>query len=74
MLILNNKNIDFSKLNLKFTKDKYTEFNPDKKKIIEFSTNIYYENNNQKINIGELQFHHKSRQVIKFRFYKNFYI
>lgn len=83
---LENKNIDFTKLNIEYKHPEY--FEKDHRTISgeksEFSTNVYYIDKGEQINIGEFQFHHekkrkkgekkKGRNVIKFRFYKKFYV
>ena len=74
--LLFNKNYDFTKIKIEFNKADYME-SPHKKKVgelSEFSTNIYHVVDGEKINIGEFQIHFKSRNVIKFRFYKSLFI
>lgn len=56
-----------------FNKERYeVRYDEVKKKNCEFSTNIKMEINNKMVNIGEFQFHIKSRKEVKFRFYYNF--
>ena len=74
--LLENKHYDFVKLNIGFKRPIYAE-PPHKKKIgglSEFSTNVYHTlDDGTQITIGEFQFHFRSRDVIKFRFYNRFY-
>ena len=63
----------FKEQNIIFTRDRYEErYNSVKKSTSEFSTNIKMKINNKIVNIGEFQFHFKSRKVLKFRFYYKF--
>ena len=74
--LLQNKKFDFNTMNIYFKRPIYAE-PPHKKKIgelSEFSTNVFHIlPDNTKVTIGEFQFHFKSRNVIKFRFYNKFY-
>ena len=74
--LLENKHCNFTKLNIGFKRPIYAE-PPHKKKVgqlSEFSTNVYHTlDDGTQITIGEFQFHFRSREVIKFRFYNKFY-
>lgn len=53
-------------------RDVYNEpWNEKKQKNSEFSTNVYI--GEERIPVGEFQFHKSSRQVLKFRFYRKFF-
>lgn len=71
---LQKPNLDyFKEQKIIFVKEQYTvRYDEVKKKKCEFSTNIKMQINNKMVNIGEFQFHFKSRQVLKFRFYYKF--
>lgn len=72
--LLNKSNINFSNIDIKFRYPEYNE-HPHKTKIgelAEFSTIVFYIEDGERKNIGEFQIHFKSRNEIKFRFYKSF--
>jgi len=66
---------NFEKECIRYDRPMYEErWNSTKQKYSEFSTKIYLEkDNNEKINIGEFQFHKNSRRQIKFRFFNTFF-
>lgn len=64
----------FTNRNIDFTKPEYSEYNEKKQKEKEFSSTLKVFHNNKYISVGELQFHYKSRNVVKFRFDKKFLI
>jgi len=78
---IKNPKYDFEKEKISFSRPNYVEPQNSCKKdgVCEFSTDIFMEPNNRKV--GELQFHFKGklngkpkgRDVIKFRFYKQFF-
>ena len=71
--ILQKPDFNFTQKNIEFTRPIYEErWNPKKNKNSEFSTTVKVEIDNSAVSVGEFQFHFKSRQVIKFRFFKKF--
>ncbi len=74
--VLKKKDIDYQSMKLEYNHPHYAE-NPHKRKpgeVSEFSTNVFTILNGEKKNIGEFQFHFKSRKNIKFRFYKKWFM
>jgi hypothetical protein len=74
--LMENKHYDFAKLNIGFKRPVYAEPPHKKKKdeLAEFSTGVFHIlPDGTEVDIGEFQFHFKSRKVVKFRFKNTFY-
>jgi len=76
--ILKNKNLDFTTINISYTYEDYQEKEREGQDNTEFSTNVFGDLNGERVKIGEFQFHFKKqnggRNVVKFRFYKSFFM
>ena len=77
--ILKNKNLDFTNINISYAHKDYQEKEREGQDNTEFSTNVFGDLNGERVKIGEFQFHFKKkngggRNVIKFRFYKSFFM
>ena len=74
--LLKNKNYNFKKMNISYSRPNYIE-GPHKKKpapaTAEFSTTVKCDIGGKNITIGEFQFHKSSRSQVKFRFSKSFF-
>lgn len=74
--LLKNKNYNFKKMNISYSRPNYIE-GPHKKKpapaTAEFSTSVKCDIGGKNITIGEFQFHKSSRTEVKFRFSKSFF-
>jgi hypothetical protein len=57
-----------------FTKENYSDFDNTKDRPKEFSTTLKTTIEGNEITIGELQFHFKSRNQVKFRYDKKFLV
>jgi hypothetical protein len=64
----------FDKKLVTFTKENYSDFDNTKDRPKEFSTTLKTTIEGNEITIGELQFHFKSRNQVKFRYDKKFLV
>ena len=74
--LLKNKNYNFKKMNIIYSRENYIEA-PHKKKpspaTAEFSTTVKWDTGEKCVTIGEFQFHKSSRKEVKFRFAKSLF-
>tara|TARA_X000001036_G_C20562236_1_gene758959 strand:- start:82 stop:879 length:798 start_codon:yes stop_codon:yes gene_type:complete len=71
--LLENKNYNFSKIDIEFTREKYEEKIREGKRPAEFSTTAKGIINGKNVSIGEFQFHKNSRTEVKFRFFNSLF-
>jgi len=77
--LLMNSYIDFTNINISYAHEDYQEKKREGRDNTEFSTNVFGDLNGERVKIGEFQFHFKKqngggRNVVKFRFYKSFFM